>query len=659
VLFAWPIVPHDTDLFYHLNFGRRIAESGAIPSTAWYSYVQTRPGAVDYYWLSQLAFYLVHHAFGVVGLIALRALLFVTLAAVLFWTASRSELGRASRTWAVVVVVVALLLVLERFNTVRPHMFSYLLLAASIALIEQRGRAAFALVGVSVLWANLHGIEYPVLLLVLLGALVGRVGDLRSQATRGFPLLLCAAGLCVLANPVGVRLLAVPFTPLGLVGQAIFELQPVHVADLTSFSVESLVPTWSALRALMLAFAAVSCIASMGRRTLALRHLLWLAGGIYLLLHAERFSAELTLLALPAVLGSTWLAELRAPLGSRPFRALLLMSLAALAVTRVLQVTHGPWRYPLAESFLPKGTATLLRAHAPAGRVLHHPNYGGYLEWTLGEHFQIGADLQTPFLFSGERVLEQSSAFADARALRAAASKSRADYVLVPWPKVALVEAGIADAYAAVGFDDAVVAYAHRQRCAQFVSRFELRALSPGKLDRLLHELLSTGEVDAAEPELARLASIDDQVAVVRAAQAVVAKQNGAPTLARAHAKAAVALAPGHLEALRIAGEISLSAGAAPEAFRYFKRGLERLSVSDAPPLTRRHLAWGAARALAQLGRAREAYALTLPVFGDLTSASVSADDLTLLSAAARDAGEDAAAHTLEHLAASRSGHGP
>ena len=67
-LLRWPIVPNDTDLWYHLNFGRRIATTFAIPSSAWYAFVPSRSDFVDYYWLSQCAMYGLQRAFGATGL---------------------------------------------------------------------------------------------------------------------------------------------------------------------------------------------------------------------------------------------------------------------------------------------------------------------------------------------------------------------------------------------------------------------------------------------------------------------------------------------------------------------------------------------------------------------------------------------------------------
>jgi tetratricopeptide (TPR) repeat protein len=658
-LLAWPIVPHDTDLFYHLNFGRRIASTLSIPHTAWYSYIETTHALVDYYWLSQLVFYRVHNAFGPIGLIALRAALFLALTSVVVRLATQSLLGRASPLRAACVVVPALLVTLERFSTVRPHMFSYLFLATALLCVELGGRALLALVPIAVLWSNLHGIEYPVFVLVLGGAAAERLAGIVRHATdratlRNETLVLCAAFVALLANPFGVRLLPVPFTPLGLVGQAIFELQALRIADLLDFGVEKLVPTWEALRAVVLSLALACALAGLARRTLKLRHLVWLLGGLYLLTRAPRFSIEFTLLSLPTLLGSHWLADRPSLSAKAPLRVLLWAALAALAIARVGKVTRGPFAYPLADNFLPRGTAALLRAHAPTGRVLHHPNYAGYLEWTFDTRFTIGADLQTPFLFSGTRVLELSSAFAEPRALHSAAEIWRADYVLVPWSAIAQLEPGVTDHYAPVGFDDVVVAYAHRERCAAFVSRFELHALVPANLNRLLYGQLPASELASADLELARLGKIDGRVAVVHTARAVVAETRGARAEALKHAEAAVALAPGQLEALRVAGEIALEQGLAAAALPHFTRALELAQTSGTPPALRSRLAWGAARALTALGRARETYALIAPAFGDITSSTITADDLQLLAAAAGDATDTTAARTLARLAALR-----
>ena len=327
--------------------------------------------------------------------------------------------------------------------------------------------------------------------------------------------------LATIATPFGLRLLPVPFTPLGLLSSEIFETRPLTWRD-HSFDA-TLVPSFGALRALLVAIVAIAVAGSLARKTVALRHLIWCAGGAFLLLRAERFPVESTLLALPLVTHAPWLCEVRVPGSPRVASALLLAAVIAFGTARFLQVTRGPSR-------LPGGAACCHRApprcwpHAGSGRVLHHPNYGGYLEWAFGDRLSIAADMQTPFLFDGARVLELTAAYADGASLRAVAQRWKADYVLLQWRDAQALAPALADAYALVGFDDVALAYAHRQRAAALVARAELRALTPQALQALLARRLPPEALGAVATELERFAKLGES-AVVRAAQALVAEQ--------------------------------------------------------------------------------------------------------------------------------------
>jgi tetratricopeptide (TPR) repeat protein len=649
-LLTWPLVPHDTDLWYHLGFGRRMAATHALPEGAWYSYVATPAGFVDYYWLTQWLFYGVERGLGFTGLVVLRALLFLGLAALVFGFVAHSTLSRASRAWAAAVSVLVLLVALERSATLRPHLLSYVCLAATLLLVERGGRGLYAVPPLAILWANLHGVEFPVMWLVHAGVIAETLWQRRNGAPARPAVLAASAALCVLVTPFGPRLLGVPFTSLGLAAREIFELRALSLSELTNFGVQWLVPTGPAIRAALIACAAVSSIASLVQRSIRVRHCVWLLGGAFLLLRAERFATEFALLALPAITASSALASVGLPRAGRLLRAGVLFACCALALARVAQITRSSYRYPVAEIFLPKGTAALLRAHAPRGRVLHHPNYGGFLQWALPERFQLGPDMQTPFLFPIESVLEMSSAFAEPNALRRAIETWQPEYLLLPLNRIAPLEAATGS-YAPVAFDDVAVLYADRQRCADFVARFELRSLNPANLDRLLHGSLPAQRLDGANAELERLLQVDDRVALTHAAMAVVAERRGALASARAHAQRAVALAADHVEILRVAGEVSLAAGAPGDALHMFQRALAQAEPAGIPPQTRSALAFGAARALTELGDGARAYDLLLDVFRDLTGPSITTADLRLLAAAAADAGDSRSARTFGRLA--------
>ena len=300
----WPIVAVDTDLWYHLNAGRQIVAERSIPDSAFFSFLRPSPVWLDYYWLSQLGLYATHALGGPIALVWLRAAL--ALATLGFALAILRASGRAreSLPWAAFVFTLAGLYVLERFTAIRPHAATYLLIAVFLYLLESR-RALVALPALAILWVNLHGIEYPVMLLIL-GAYLAEWGLARigaapaaRPATPREIAAVVAAMLCVLVTPHGVALLATPFAEVSFAGQYIEELRPLDPWSLAQLSLNGLLVSQASLRTVLVALAAVAAAASLRRAALRPAHLILLAGGAVLLLRMQRFSMEFALLALP------------------------------------------------------------------------------------------------------------------------------------------------------------------------------------------------------------------------------------------------------------------------------------------------------------------------------------------------------------------------
>src|SRR5262249_19048335 len=124
------------------------------------------------------------------------------------------------------------LFLIGRLTMVRPCILSYLLIAIFAYLLESR-RALLSLPLLALLWVNLHGIEYPVMWL-LLGAYLGEwalarlglVTHVEAPSWGAFA-AVAAAMATVFLTPNGLALLAGPFQPLGFAAQYIDELKPV------------------------------------------------------------------------------------------------------------------------------------------------------------------------------------------------------------------------------------------------------------------------------------------------------------------------------------------------------------------------------------------------------------------------------------------------
>ena len=170
-LFQWPIFAGDTDLWYHLNGGRYILEHGTTPKdSSYFSFIDPPREWVDYFWLFQVLVYKIHSFSGYYGLVFLRAIMFLATFVVSYLIISNGKKSKPD-LYALIVITLCILLILPRFSLVRPHLFTYFFIVFSIYLIESK-KYIFIFPIVSIFWVNLHGIAYPVLILIVLAYLI-------------------------------------------------------------------------------------------------------------------------------------------------------------------------------------------------------------------------------------------------------------------------------------------------------------------------------------------------------------------------------------------------------------------------------------------------------------------------------------------------------
>ena len=147
----------DVDIWGHLKAGELMVQAGWIKTDPFAYTREGQPYQATHEWLSQIIFYLVHAAGGATGLILLRTSL-VALAFLLIALINRPAL------WiALPVALFGAARVLPSLLD-RPQLFTYAFLAAFLLLatriLDAEGRPtrrdAIILVGLEVLWVNLH-----------------------------------------------------------------------------------------------------------------------------------------------------------------------------------------------------------------------------------------------------------------------------------------------------------------------------------------------------------------------------------------------------------------------------------------------------------------------------------------------------------------------
>lgn len=662
----WPIVAVDTDLWYHLNAGRQIVAERAIPSAAFFSFLRPTPDWLDYYWLSQLGLYATHALGGPLALVGLRAVL--ALATLGFMLAVLRASGRArgerageGLPWAAFVFTLAGLYVLERFTAIRPHAATYLLIAVFLYLLEAR-RGLLALPLLAILWVNLHGIEYPVMLLIL-GAYLGEWGLARSGlvpaarvATPRDMATVAVAIFCVLVTPHGVALLATPFASVSFAGQYIEELRPVDPWSLLQLSLSGTLVSQPSLRTLLTLLAGVAALASLRRARVRPAHLVLLAGAAVLLLRMQRFSMEFALLALPL------LGAFRPPslaLGTLPrFVALVALVLVSILPFRYLrEIFNTRCAFPVCARGLPEGAVAFLNQAGATGDVLNHPNEGGYLEWELYPRQKIFVDLQTPFLFPDGAIFAADQAFQDPVVLANLIGTYAPAFLLVPnqlrgFPSLV---ASFPD-YVPVFVDDAGVLYASASRNPELVARHRLRAIEPFALD-VMGPPDDPQTFARAEAELRRMNEIHPGGGRTGVFEGVLALQRGDTDTALRRADALLREHGDRPEPNRLRADALFLAERFGEAVEAYRLAIDRLG-SDARSLAQRpYLESRLWASLLEVGRPDEAYRASRAAIPDIYAPGVGYNELVALGRVALESGHRAEGRRLLEFALQKTPH--
>ncbi len=165
LLFVWftPEVA-DSDTWWNLKTGQYILQTHHLPDPDPFAFTTKDAGAaypdepivrhfnLTHEWLSQIIFYLAYAAGGFTGLIVFRALLLIGVCALTGLVAHRRT---GSFYWSIAAAL-ATATVANRFVADRPFLFSFIFVAATIAILEYR-RWMWALPPLFLIWANSHG----------------------------------------------------------------------------------------------------------------------------------------------------------------------------------------------------------------------------------------------------------------------------------------------------------------------------------------------------------------------------------------------------------------------------------------------------------------------------------------------------------------------
>ena len=579
----------DTDMFYHLASGRYTAQHGRILDREIFSFtIPDRPWT-NYSWLFQYALARLHDLGGFVALIAFRAVLVLLTANLLFfWCRHRAG---GDRLVALGTSLLAVGVYGTRAFSIRPHLVDYLFLVVAMILLDRLWRRPRSLEPwlplLCVAWASLHGVEYPVLLVVVaihgVGALLPRAREplgtlLRDRDVWRWPALfvLCAGAFAL--NPFGVRVFATALMGLdGEVTRHIQEFQPLPWRALLS-----LAPDLSLSPASLAAYATVFVLVAVPQWIRRRDGRALLLCGVFgtLALARARFLLEFALLVLP--FAGEALAALRREPGVRA--RLSTAVVAGVGALVLLAVGVNAWsalrqgRYaPLSATAYPIGPVRFLEGARLQGNLFVDANASGYVEWALHPRVRVFLDMRTPEPFDGETLwLYREVAFAtDVGALSRLEGRWPLDGVLLRR------EAGLARALARDAADPFELAYADdqfvlflHQRVLQQRAIPALRVLDPFDTTVGYVAGLPPAARDALRAEVAVLLQVWPDNHLALQTELALLAQAGNPARTYERASGLMAAFPGEARYPYAAGMALRSLQRDADAFEAFQRAL-------------------------------------------------------------------------------------
>lgn len=589
LVMRFPIVAMDFDLWYHLLGGTYILSHQALPTQAFFSYLPDSGRWVDYYWLFQVIVTLLYKAGGYVALIILRSLLYLV-TIIMIWLCLRSDEDNGDNgvfLFALAMTCAYAMAILPRDLMLRPHVFTYLFIVFFHNVINDRPRWGWSLPVAALVWTNVHGVEYPVLLLTC-GAYLAEYflpKFLRRPVPENLKRLrwpIIVSLYAVLATPAGVGLLPKPFAPPLFHERVISELNPQSFGAFFSLS---LYPggNWleTATNGLVL-FVAIAVLALAWSRRLRLSRMVLFAGGLFLLPQSRRFTYEFLLLCLPIVAD-----VLRLVAGWRPrpipWKAALAAGLVMVAATlwSVSEFLGNQARYPLDLARLPVGTCDFLLRQGPGGKVLNVSNPGGYLEWRLYPKYLIYMDMQT-MLFPSYDLFTSINMFADKQVFKRTLDRYGPGLVLTDVRDKDFLKRmeGVAE-LVPVFFDDVLTLYADAKAYPDLVARWRLQDLDPASCVTEDYEAMEDAKRERMLAECRRVHDVYPDGLMVNTVMAKIALARGRTQEAMGYASRLMEVYPDRYMGFALAGLAAFKEERYEAALTYNKDALARAMPSE------------------------------------------------------------------------------
>ena len=444
----------DPDCFWHLRVAEQILKHGVHPLVDELSFASIREPWIPYSWLAELGMLAIWNTGGWKAALGIHAAMNGAYVLLIAGCCRELQMTRMTKVQAdeyagafnTVFATAAAVLWSLAYLSFRPATFAIVLLALSAWLIlrdrrmGEKSGAVWWTIPITALLTNIHlsVIFMPLWFLALaIGAAwewrrnqkTHNVDDLHRRFRRYG--ILAAGTLCAsLATPLLGGMIHVIFflqtDDVMIKSRVIAEMKPFYEGP------------WGMASAVLIGLTLVT--AFLQRRRLRKGEMVWLLIMLVFLLRLGRFAPLFAIIAAP-VGAVVWPRMSDGVLWRKPIAAMMGLVLA-MGLWNVLRSFPGPvttfdtWLNRHAEyaSAYPTRAAEFVADHLDPGngRLINEFNWGGYLEWRLGDQYKVLMDGRTN-LFTKEFWLETS--LGDLESRRHALQKYDGDVAIVPHSK--------------------------------------------------------------------------------------------------------------------------------------------------------------------------------------------------------------------------------
>lgn len=574
----------DADLWYHLNGGRYFFQHKEIPHNGFFSFIAASREWSNYYWLFQVLVFGIYSLSGYFGLILFKAAIYmVTVLTIARLLLKDEKNEKLVLYFAILSILYCFGLIPRYFALLRPHMISYLLIPLYLYLLESRSRGLIALPILTIFWANFHGIEYPVIILMgvcyLFEFFLERLKSKRplNKQNLYYVIPIVLSMWSILLNPYGFELLDTPFGLAKYQDQYIKELGHIRLDDLLSIKLYPFGDLMGTAFNVLLMIAWLGCIKGVWRKNIRISHLMLIAGGLILLSQAERFRYEAVLLALPVLKANPIISRASAMEKlsnlTRVFTAILLFSLSIVILDKLFE-PEG--KYPFSYTHLPRGVVTFLNHIGVGGSVLNNPLYGGYLQWALNPKYKIFMDLQM-VLFTAEDYFLVTNAFYHKEVLTNFLEQYKPAFILNERTNrkfKSLIKSF--PEYRVVFFDNVETLYVNNKIHPQVATQYELTRMDPYTIMQVDIAGLSKERTDALLEELLVMNAIYPEGSLINLQIGRIYKKKGDLAKALFHADILIENYPELPVGYQLKGDILMKRKMFGQAISFYTKAFDR-----------------------------------------------------------------------------------